>query len=437
MDIDELLRAGSDICEDVIHAVNMNDYSDLGRKITERVNEVTGQFSGMGNRTSGTDGVRKYDEVRTGQDMQNRQAARNGNSQGGRPRGYEMPQSNSNWNRDLSRRQLSFFLKNRVSKATGVGKMIIGGIGTAFNGLLTIISAGALAAAAGGTAALWGVGIFGALTAASVLLLINGSKNRALVDKYYRYGKELGQAEYFSISQLAEKLGMSEKDLHKEIDEMMKKGYLPQAKYDRGETKVILTENAYEQYRLAEESRLQREADERSRQEEDRLREERLNSSALGKDAAEVLKQGNEYLKRIRELNEAIPDADMTNKLYRLEEIMNRIFEQVEKQPESAQSLRRFMEYYLPTTEKLLQAYVDLDRQPEVGDNITKPKQQIEEAMDTINDAFEKLLDSLFVDMAWDISSDINVMKTMMAQDGLTEEAGGFAQAAMMAEQDF
>ncbi len=407
MDIDELLKAGSDICDDVVHAINTNNYSDLGKKITDRVNQATGQFLSSGNQSKPSGG----------QD--------NPNLNDQPMKSYQAQRSNSHWNRDLSRRMPSFFLRHRVSRATGVGKMVVGTLGTVFNGMLTI---GATVAAAAGTIAFWPIGVFGALTAASVALIVNGSKNKKLVDNYYKYGRELGQAEYFSIDRLAEQMGLTEKELHDEIDQMMKKGYLPQAKFDRGESTVILSDRAWAQYQQAEASRLQREAEETARQEEEKMREERLGSTELGRDAAEVLKQGHAYLQRVRELNAAIPDEEMTDKLYRLEEIMNRIFEQVEKQPETAQSLRRFMEYYLPTTEKLLKAYVDLNRQPEVGENITKPKQQIEDAMDTINDAFEKLLDSLFEDMAWDVSSDINVMKTMMAQDGLTEESGGFAQ---------
>jgi hypothetical protein len=80
------------------------------------------------------------------------------------------------------------------------------------------------------------------------------------------------------------------------------------------------------------------------------------------------------------------------------------------------------MSYYLPTTVKLLKAYIELDRQTVNGENITNTKQEIEDALDTINDAFEKLLDSLFQNMAWDVSSDISVMQTMFAQDGLTPQ---------------
>ena len=85
------------------------------------------------------------------------------------------------------------------------------------------------------------------------------------------------------------------------------------------------------------------------------------------------------------------------------------------------------MNYYLPTTKKLLDAYVELDKQAGQGENVQQTKAEISTAMDTINEAFEKLLDSMFQDMAWDISSDISVMKTMMAQDGLTTEGQGMA----------
>ena len=110
---------------------------------------------------------------------------------------------------------------------------------------------------------------------------------------------------------------------------------------------------------------------------------------------------------------------------------MNRIFAQVKKDPSSADELHKLMSYYLPTTKKLLNAYVELDKEPEVGNNITQTKLEIDAAIDTINMAFENLLDSLFQDMAWDISSDISVMKTMMAQDGLTNEGQGISAQVM------
>ena len=80
------------------------------------------------------------------------------------------------------------------------------------------------------------------------------------------------------------------------------------------------------------------------------------------------------------------------------------------------------MEYYLPTTIKLLDAYEDLDAQPVQGENIITAKREIEKNNRHADVAFEKLLDDLFQDTAWDLSSDISVLQTMLAQEGLTED---------------
>ena len=152
----------------------------------------------------------------------------------------------------------------------------------------------------------------------------------------------------------------------------------------------------------------------------------------LPEEAIAILEEGKEYITFVRNINDKIPDTEeLSTKLYRLEEIMNRIFAQVKKDPSSADELHKLMSYYLPTTKKLLNAYVELDKEPEVGNNITQTKLEIDAAIDTINMAFENLLDSLFQDMAWDISSDISVMKTMMAQDGLTNESQGIGAQVM------
>ena len=78
------------------------------------------------------------------------------------------------------------------------------------------------------------------------------------------------------------------------------------------------------------------------------------------------------------------------------------------------------MEYYLPTTWKLIDAYRVLDQQSIQGENISSSKKEIRDTLDTINEAFENLLDSFFRNTAWDVSTDISVLKTMLAQEGLT-----------------
>ena len=78
------------------------------------------------------------------------------------------------------------------------------------------------------------------------------------------------------------------------------------------------------------------------------------------------------------------------------------------------------MEYYLPTTMKLIYKYREFDMQPVQGENIRKGKQEIENTLDNINASFERLFDQLFQEEMLDVSTDISVLSTMLAQAGLS-----------------
>lgn len=138
----------------------------------------------------------------------------------------------------------------------------------------------------------------------------------------------------------------------------------------------------------------------------------------------QVLEEGDAYVKKIRACNDAIPGVEISEKIARLELLTDRIFDRVEQNPGSVSDIRKLMEYYLPTAIKLLEAYEELDAQPVAGENILSSKAEIEATLDTLNVAFEKILDSLFQDTAWDVSSDISVLNTVLAQEGLKEKGG-------------
>ena len=232
-------------------------------------------------------------------------------------------------------------------------------------------------------------------------------------DKFFNlltcYGRGL---EYIDIAKLAHATGHTKEDVLSDIKALIDKKVFSQAWLDEQETTLMLTKEIYKQYQdIRTQSEMLRQQAEA----------EQASDSDLPAGAREIIKEGQQYIQTIHDFNDEIPGEEMSEKLYRLESTMDRIVEQVRKQPESAAELRKLMSYYLPTTVKLLNAYKELDKQTVKGDNIVKTKKEIEEALDTINDAFEKLLDSLFQSMAWDVSSDISVMQTMFAQDGLTE----------------
>lgn len=382
-----IIDAGNDILKSVSRAIDTNDYSKLASEITQTVKAVS-----IDRHTTYASGARTVDQ--------------------------SYRSSGSNYNNAQKLKPFPF-LKKKVSRYHGLFSVIFGGV---TEGL--ILFPMFIASFFMGSPAF--VVTMAALCLIGVLWIISGAKKLSLTKKFYNYGNILRNAEYFAISDLAKASVKTDKEVLNDIKAMMKAGYLPRARLDAAETTCMITDAAYQMYLGAEQDRLARET--RQAQEEKVISKNTSEDSAVPSNVQQLLADGNDYIRFVRDINDIIPDTEeMSNKLYRLESIMNRIFEQVKKEPSSADELHKLMNYYLPTTKKLLSAYVELDKQDTAGENIQQTKKEIDTAMDTINLAFENLLDSLFQDMAWDISSDISVMKTMMAQDGLTE--GGMAMA--------
>lgn len=124
----------------------------------------------------------------------------------------------------------------------------------------------------------------------------------------------------------------------------------------------------------------------------------------------------------MRRLNDAIVDEKISAQIDHLEDVTGKIIDQVVSQPKKLSQIRRFMNYYLPTTLKILNAYDRMDSTGIAGDNISTTKAKVERMMDTITQAFDKQLDALFGAEAMDISTDITVMENLLAQEGLAGE---------------
>ncbi len=135
-----------------------------------------------------------------------------------------------------------------------------------------------------------------------------------------------------------------------------------------------------------------------------------------------IIDEGSGYLKKLRAANDAIPDQVLTDDITRMEKASADIFRFIQDHPEKASQIRKFMNYYLPTTLKLLNSYQRLSAQSVKGENITSTLFNIAGMMHTVADAFEKQLDSLFTDEAMDISADISVFETLLKQEGFVEE---------------
>ncbi len=209
------------------------------------------------------------------------------------------------------------------------------------------------------------------------------------------------------ISELASMAGVSEKKVVKDIEYMLEKSMLPKTAYiDHGEGKLIINKI----YHAPEAA-----ADEAPKDDEARYKA---------------------ILKEIRDLNDAIPDPDVSERIYEIEDLTSKIFRAVQDKPEKLPQIKSFMSYYLPTTLKLLHSYAMFDGSGLDGNNVKNAKAEIERILDTLTDGFRKQLDKLYEADAIDIASDINVLENMLRRDGLTDDENPFGAAALGLDKD-
>lgn len=471
MDNQDWEKFGADIKNSVQDAIESGDYSRLNQTVTDTVNGVV---NGLGDAVRGFTGQRVDDayrrtrreyDYRTGKyrevPEQSRQYQEYDDNQSGTGSGADgrnngMPGGVSGSDRyqyapfgknaQSYRPQRSARSNGYTSAGTGSQEKMppalfaqptgrqIGGIALSVVGYSVAVASGglglicllAMLAATGTETALMGagIGIFGVLAAIFGVSAGIGTSWLKSVKRFRTYIRELGGKEYCDIKGLAKRMHKSPQYVAKDLRRMISRGWFREGHLDEKETCLMVSHDAYQQYTALLEHTEQKERDEQKVKEEaeQMRREEAENSSSLPPQAREVLKSGDEYLRKIRACNDAIPGEEISAKISRIEMLVDRIFVRVKEQPDTVSDLNRMMQYYLPTTVKLLEAYEQLDSQPVQGENIQNSKREIEKTLDTLNVAFEKLLDSLFQDTAWDVASDISVLHTMLAQEGLTED---------------
>ena len=371
----DLEDLGRNVQEIVDRAVNSSDY----QKLNETIRQTVGRAVDLGSEAVRSAVERK--QARTVQPEQPKQ-------------------------QDLT----VLYSKTGNLTAQGLAQVVGGGLLASGTGVLT--AASLILAAAGMN---WFSPVL-TLTglAAGAASIFFGVRKLNRVSRFKAYRNVLGRKTHVPLEKLARAVGKKVDFVRREVEKMITMGLFREGHLDKERTMLITSD---ETYQLFEQSRLQLE--ERKRQE--KLLEEQARS-AHRPELLEVLQKGGKFLDEIRRCNDAIPGVEISGKISRMEQIVERIFNRTEQHPEIIPDLKKMLDYYLPMTVKLLGAYADMDAQPVQGQNILNSKREIEETLDTLNLAFEKLLDELFQDTALDVSSDITVLKTLLAQEGLTDD---------------
>ena len=223
--------------------------------------------------------------------------------------------------------------------------------------------------------------------------------NRSM-KRYAQYLAVMGDRPAMSVEELARVTGFSQRRVTKDLQAMISKGFFGGKAYLNRELGYFFRSS---------------QADE----DWQRRQEEAEEASAPPKEAEEGY---SGILRNIRRANDRIADPVLSAKIDRLEEVTAKIFQAVEADPKKRSSIDTFLNYYLPTTQKLLDSYAEFEATGVEGANLGQAKDRIEKTMDSIVAGFEHQLDELYKMDAMNVDSDIRVMETMLRRDTATVE---------------
>lgn len=303
------------------------------------------------------------------------------------------------------------YAANPSGRITGTVLAILGYFLTGTFGISTLVM-GIVTAVYPHPATIATTAVLGVVTAGSLVTGVIGTRIRGRIRRFRQYMRLVGDRAYCSISELAAGTGRTQEKIRKDLRLMIEKQMFLQGHLDQKETCLIVTDEMYEQY-------LQTEKQAAALEKHQKLQAEKREQ--IPQECRKILEEGQEYIAYIHKCNDDLPGEEISRKLNRLEMIITRIFQEVEKDPELADDLRKFMNYYLPTTRKLLDVYREMELDSFQSEKNDATKKEIEDTLDTINQAFENLLNSFFEERAIDISTDISVLHSMLAQEGLTK----------------
>lgn len=264
----------------------------------------------------------------------------------------------------------------------------------------------------------------------SIFFINNGKNKIQLINKAKRYVRMCGSKMFAEVEDLAAQIGVSPKRVEREIRKILQKGIIPTAHIDKKGTHLMLTDTLYKQFSDAEKAHLLREKQEKLEKKEKKSRLTGKNKEDLPvvdevlepkTQLEKMVEEGQECIRKIRYMNDLIPGETISAKMDRLESLLKEIFAQLEKDPTQMNRMHKVMSYYLPTTLKLVEAYHEFDSVSNPGEEIISAKQEIEDTLDTINAAFVELLNSLFQAKVMDVTTDAQVLQTVLSSDGLTK----------------
>lgn len=444
------------IQEAVQDALATGDFKKLNETVSKTINNTVNNAVSEAKKQMKQGAAQSSQWQSSREDWMDRQAHNNGNPQTAQP-----PVSKVNT------KQLPAVRTRRVGNVAGILYTTFGGIGLgvsslALLSLLMITGIGGIGVAHG---------VLAALLAGSVGMIKAGTTKRNRLGRADRYVQICGKNSYVDIADLASHTGKKKGKVLKDVKQMIHLGIFPEGHLDEQNSCLMLTDETYREYLKLQKQRKALEIEEKvaemkkTREEKNEALQKRnsmfssrKNTGSVSEDTAEdalssstdlaeseraafereldqistsdiedqelvsMIEEGKDYIRRIRIANDEVEGAVFSDKLYELEKLLKEIFLRIKEHSEQMPQMQKFMKYYLPTTLKLVESYAAFDKISVPGEEVLSAKAEIEKALDTIIQAFAELLNKLFQAEVYDVTTDAQVLQTMLAKEGLTKD---------------
>ena len=244
-----------------------------------------------------------------------------------------------------------------------------------------------------------------------------GKNTDIILNRFFQYLRVLKRKNPARISELALEANVGTDYVMSDLQQMIEKGMFIQGHIDRANGLMYVTDEAFdigvdiEQFSEVEpeEITVKKEAV-----------EDIFDEDAAPESVRNSVIKAEKHIQKMQRRKKQIQSSFVQEQLTEMETTLRQIIEYVIAHPATANDIDKLMKYYLPTSIKLLDTYRDLETQTVQGGNIAKSKKDIEEVLVTLNQGYKILLDDMFKDTSMDVSSDISVLESLLAQEGLT-----------------
>ena len=268
-------------------------------------------------------------------------------------------------------------------------------------------------------------GFFSADTIAAFLFLfisaavfavgtVISQRNMILARDFFRIRREIQDQSVLAVEDIVTALNKPQQTVAAEINHMIRKDYLPQARLVEGGDLLLVDHAAYKAYKDNYMGR--------TVPVKEHVPEIEESETPTDDDRAVAM---DDYEKTLKEQRARAHDGALKDKISALLKLLDAIRHAVNTDPGRVESLNKFVDYYTPTTIKLIERYLQFESSSVITDSIRKTMDDILRSLDKVIDGYEKLLDTLYKDDLLDLNAEMDVMETVMKQDGLIEESEG------------